>query len=144
MKSNFPVTLPSLLPSASSYLIGHIGNIIGVFLTGPPHFQYQNEKLDRYNQFISEKLPSCNSTLPFSRSSYRTDGLIIVKLQIELITSHCLLSAINHWLYILFDLISSSIAARFQVKTLNEPRTSCTTVQIYNQAKEDKKEHCNR
>ena len=86
MKSNFPVTLPSFLPSTSSYLIGHIGNIIGVFLTGPPHFQYQNEKLDRYNQFISEKLPSCNSTLPFSRSSYRTDGLIIVKLQIELIT----------------------------------------------------------
>ena len=82
MKSNFPVTLPSLLPSPS----GHIGHIIGVFLTGPPHFQYQNEKLDRYNQFISEKLPSCNSTLSFSRSSYRTDGLIIVKLQIELIT----------------------------------------------------------
>ena len=56
---------------------------------------------------------------------YHTDGHIIVNLQIELITNHCLLSAINHWLYILFDLISSSTAARFQVKTLIEPRASC-------------------
>ena len=65
-------------------------------------------KTTQIQSIISEKLPSCNSTLPFSRSSYRTDG--------------------HRWLYILFDLISSSIAARFQVKTLIEPRASCKCI----------------